>query len=77
MVPIKKVWWKCEERHEWEAPIWNRHKGRGCPYCSNKKISIDNCLATLNPGIVKQWHPTKNGTLTPYDVVVGSYKKVW
>nr|WP_326262736.1 zinc-ribbon domain-containing protein [Bacillus thuringiensis] len=31
----------------------------------------------MNPGIVKQWHPTKNGTLTPYDVVVGSYKKVW
>lgn len=73
----KKAWWKCEKGHEWEASTWNRHKGRGCPYCANKKVCIDNCLATLNPEIAKQWHPTKNGTLTPYDVVVGSYKKVW
>ncbi|QWI77934.1 zinc-ribbon domain-containing protein (plasmid) [Bacillus mycoides] len=73
----KKAWWKCEKEHEWEASTWNRHKGRGCPYCANKKVCIDNCLATLNPEIARQWHPTKNGTLTPYDVVVGSYKKVW
>ncbi|WP_255261530.1 zinc-ribbon domain-containing protein [Bacillus pseudomycoides] len=73
----KKAWWKCEKGHEWEASPWNRHKGRGCPYCSNKKVCIDNCLATLNPEIAKEWHPTKNGKLTPYDVVAGSYTKVW
>ncbi|MEK4503744.1 zinc-ribbon domain-containing protein [Bacillus sp. FSL R12-0069] len=73
----KKAWWICEKGHEWEASTWNRHKGRGCPYCSNKKVCIDNCLATLNPELAKQWHPTKNGTLTPYDVVVGSYTKAW
>jgi hypothetical protein len=27
--------------------------------------------------LAKQWHPTKNGKLTPSDVGAGSTKKVW
>lgn len=35
----KKVWWQCEEHgHEWEATVANRVGGRGCPYCSNKRV---------------------------------------
>ena len=34
----KKVWWKCEYGHEWEATIHNRVKGNDCPYCSNQKV---------------------------------------
>lgn len=30
----KKVWWKCKNGHEWIASISNRHKKRGCPFCS-------------------------------------------
>lgn len=48
-----------------------------CPYCSNQKICKDNCLATTHPKLVKQWHPTKNEKLTPYDVTYGCDKKVW
>ena len=40
------------------------------------KISKNNLL-TENPDLSKQWHPTKNGTLTPTDVTKGSNKKVW
>ena len=29
------------------------------------------------PGITTEWHPTKNGELTSYDVVPGSQIKVW
>ena len=29
------------------------------------------------PELVKEWHPTKNGDLTPKDVTYGSDKKVW
>ena len=73
----KKVWWKCNKGHEWQSPIRERSKGRGCPYCTGKKICIDNCLATINPELSKEWHPIKNGDLTPYDVMPGSSKKVW
>ena len=34
-------------------------------------------LAELNPKLAKQWHTSKNGELTPYDVSDSSYKKVW
>jgi hypothetical protein len=73
----QKVWWICEKKHEWKARIASRAKGSGCPYCSNKKVCEDNCLLTINPNLASEWHPTKNGELTPRDVVPNSHKKVW
>ena len=29
------------------------------------------------PHLVKEWHPTKNGELTPNNLTRGSNKKVW
>ena len=34
-------------------------------------------LAETHPELVKEWHPTKNGTLTPQDVTHGKEIKVW
>ena len=73
----KKVWWLCAKGHEWKAVVISRNYGRGCPYCANQKVCDDNCLATVNPKLAKEWHPTKNGKLTPRDVVPGTEKKVW
>jgi hypothetical protein len=75
----KKAWWICSisPDHEWEAVINSRVRGNGCPCCSGKKASITNSLASLYPEIAKEWHPEKNGTLTPERVVAGSNKKVW
>ena len=72
-----KPWWKCGKGHNWQAAVYNRKKGNKCPYCSGQKVCLDNCLATLRPDLKTQWHPTKNGRLTPYGVVCGSGKKVW
>jgi very-short-patch-repair endonuclease/uncharacterized Zn-finger protein len=75
----KVVWWKCEKGHEWSATIYSRtgKNGTGCPFCSGQKASVDNCLSSRNPELAKQWHPTKNGSLTPNDVTSGSNKLVW
>ena len=73
----KKVWWICPKNtsHEWQAVVCNRaRKGRGCPHCHNL---ARNSLAARFPNIAKQWHPLKNGTLTPADVSYGSAKRVW
>jgi hypothetical protein len=29
----KKVWWLCENGHEWETAISDRIMGEGCPFC--------------------------------------------
>lgn len=74
----KKVWWKCQNGHEWQAMIGNRNKGQGCPYCSGKKILKGyNDLQTVNPKLAKEWDYKKNGSLNPTDVTSGSNKKVW
>jgi hypothetical protein len=41
------------------------------------QVSPDYNLAVVNPSLAKEWHPTKNGTLTPQDVAPKSHKRVW
>ena len=72
------VWWQCPHGHEWRAQIKSRVSGAGCPVCSNRALLRGvNDLATNNPELARQWHPTKNGDLTPADVVPGTRRKVW
>lgn len=75
----KSVWWKCSHGHEWQAKIVNRVVlNRNCPYCFGRyAIKGENDLQTLFPEIAKEWHPTKNGELTPSDVKPKTNKKVW
>ena len=72
------VWWRCAHGHQWRAQVKSRVNGSGCPVCTNRTVqSGDNDLATQLPALAKEWHPTKNGALTPKDVVPGSRRKVW
>lgn len=73
----KKVWWKCQFGHEWETTVDKRSNGRKCPYCSNKKIDDKNSFGVKYPELAKEWHPTKNGSLTPYQVAPNCGKIVW
>jgi hypothetical protein len=74
----KKVWWVCEKGHEWLTRVESQNrKGSGCPYCFGRRVNKENCLKTKNPSLASQWHPVKNGDLTPEDVTANSNKKVW
>lgn len=74
----KRVWWKCCKcDSEWDATIEKRCiSNRGCPYCANLRVNSTNCLATKNPKLASEWHPTLNDK-TPYDVPYGTNKKYW
>lgn len=73
----KRVWWLCRKGHEWETPIYNRHSGIGCPYCSGRRATKETCIQTVRPELAREWHPAKNAPLTPRDVSLGSSKKIW
>ena len=74
----KRVWWKCQRGHEWQATIDNRNKGKGCPYCSGRyAVKDENDLQTVNPTLAKEWNFEKNNGLTPIDVKPNSNKQVW
>ncbi len=75
----RRVWWKCPKApdHEWSATIANRVSGSGCPYCVNRRLCASNSLAAVCPRIAAEWHPTRNGKLTPRDVVGGTTRRIW
>ncbi len=74
----KKVWWKCSKGHEWQATIYSRQKGSGCPYCSGRfAIKGKNDLQTLNPTLVSEWNYEKNVNFGPSDLMANSSKRVW
>jgi Probable Zinc-ribbon domain len=81
-----KVWWLCPNScsygclHEWETtPRARTVEKKGCHYCSEKLnvICIHQSIVFTHPEIAKQWHPTKNGSLTPEQVSSGSGRRVW
>lgn len=74
----QKVWWKCDKGHQWQAQIRSRINGDQCPVCARRAVlSGKNDLKTMHPTLAAQWHPTKNGELSPAQVLSGSKKKVW
>ena len=74
----KKVWWICQRGHEFEASISNRINGKGCPYCSSKKVLEGyNDLQTTNPVLASEWNYKRKGNLKPTHITANSNKKVW
>lgn len=74
----KKVFWRCENNHVWNAAVYARTEGSGCPYCTGRKVMSDfNDLASVNPSLAAQWDSEKNAPLKPERVSVGSHRSVW
>ena len=74
-----KRWWKCLTcSKEWEAQVYSRARlGTGCRFCFGNFANDERNLALAFPSIASEWHPHKNGTLTPYEVAPKSLDKIW
>lgn len=74
------VSWKCSlascNCHEWEASIFHRTNGSGCPYCNNRKICQHNNLSSKFPDITAEWDYDKNNLL-PNELPPHSGELVW
>ena len=74
----KRIWWLGECGHSWIADVIHITSGRGCAICRGLQIEIGiNDLASQYPDLAAQWHPTKNGALTPQQVTSSSARKIW
>jgi hypothetical protein len=74
------VWWKCDQApdHEWRLSVNGRTaKDTGCPFCALRNISSTHSLAVERPEIAAEWHPRKNGKLTPWEIQPSSSEKIW
>lgn len=76
----KMVWWKCENGHSYEMQVHKRvSRSLGsCPICSgHRTVSGVNDFATCYPEIAKEWHPEKNGIITPNIISKKNGTKYW
>lgn len=71
----KKVWWKCQKGHEWQAVINGRAHGRSCPVCYQMKQKFT--PLSVHPGLQKEWNSEKNAGMNPEKIPVSSLEKVW
>jgi len=73
----KKVWWICADGHEWEARLYSRNRGSGCPSCNNPTPGDYSDMSISDSGLVKEWHVTKNRGLNLRNLPPGFNQKVW
>lgn len=74
----QKLWWRCAHGHRWQAAVYTRSAGSGCPYCKGKAVLTgENDIASRHPALAVQWDMEKNAPLTPADVVPHSHRSVW
>ena len=56
-----KVSWKCPLGHPYQATVNNRSNGKGCSFCSGKKVLAGfNDLLSQIPKIARQWDYEQN-----------------
>lgn len=81
------VKWKCDCGNTWPAKPCDRIKMLPqCMPCSMRKhnnrrkeraIEQSGTWGENNPELAKEWHPTLNGNLTPYDLTPGCSENYW
>ena len=83
-----RISWRCHKCGRiWQTPVKQRtilNTGFTCDSMERKTKSLKEelvsqrgSLAKNRPDISAQWHPTKNGSLTPNDLTCGSEYKAW
>ena len=73
----RKVWWSCDQcpdgfPHIWEATVFNRTYGTGCPFCSGMAVCQHNTLARRAPELALMWDAKMNYPMSPDQVTVSS-----
>lgn len=73
-----KFAWLCPNGHTYWKEIQKRKSGQGCTTCSGRHVAEGvNDLATTHPRLAAEWHPHKNGNVTPQQLSYGSDKSVY
>lgn len=57
------AWWRCGCGHSWQAPVYTRAAGSGCPYCAGKNwdrtMTLHRCTRILLSSGIRGKCPAK------------------
>ncbi|SDD37632.1 Probable Zinc-ribbon domain-containing protein [Geodermatophilus telluris] len=74
----ERLWWRCPvaDDHRWRASGGDRLRGRGCPACAGRQVSVTNSLAR-HPELAAQFDIQGNGGRTPDQIIAGTNERLW
>lgn len=67
------AWWRCDKGHDFQRSPLLMVRDISCPVCAVAEKS----LATTAPAIAAEWHPVRNGDLSPDQVDADHVMNVW
>ena len=70
---VDNVWWRCTDGHSFQRSPLQMARDSSCPHCALAETS----LAAKFPAVASEWHPEKNGDVTPHVVEPNHMMSVW
>ena len=70
-----KVWWRCSKGHEWQAAVYNRVRGSGCPLCYRQQSPIKQLFFDVHPELLSEWDSSLNPNINSKTISLKSNKK--
>jgi hypothetical protein len=71
------LWWRGACGHEWQARVFARANGSGCPVCSRAHVPATRSLAHRDAALAQELHPHRNVGLDPSALAARSNRLVW
>ena len=68
-----KAWWRCLKGHDFQRAPLIMVRDSSCPLC----VVAEKSLARTNPVVAAEWHPKKNGEVTPAQVDADHVMNSW
>jgi hypothetical protein len=70
---VGNTWWRCPKAHEFQRSPLLMIRDSSCPVCAVAEKS----LATINPVVAAEWHPKRNGEITPTQIGADHVMNAW
>jgi superfamily II DNA or RNA helicase len=67
------AWWRCPKGHDFQRPPLIMIRDSDCPICAVAEKS----LAITNQAVAAEWHPKRNGEITPTQVGADHVMNAW
>ena len=68
-----RAWWRCPQGHDFERAPLLMVRDSSCPVCAVAARS----LALVSPAVAAEWHPERNGAITPSQVDADHIMYAW
>jgi superfamily II DNA or RNA helicase len=70
---VANAWWRCPKGHDFQRSPLLMVRDSVCPVCT----ATEKSLATTNTAVAAEWHPTRNGEITPAQVDADHVMNAW